>query len=124
MLITAHASFFFFFKILFIYLSGIEGERASEHRQTERQAEAEGEAGSPPSKEPDVGLDPKTLGSWDTWVAQLVKRLPSAQVMIPASWDRVPHRAPCSAGSLLLPLPLPAILSACARSLPLSLSDK
>ena len=51
----------FYFKIVFIYLR--EGERASEHRQTEGQAEAEGEAGSPPSKEPDVGLDPRTLGS-------------------------------------------------------------
>ena len=51
----------------------------------------------------------------DAWVAQLVKQLPLAQVMIPASWDRVPHRAPCSAGSLLLPLP--GSLSACAHSL-------
>ena len=41
------------------------------------------------------------------WVAQAVKRLPSAQVMIPGSWDRAPHGAPCLAGSLLLPLPLP-----------------
>ena len=31
------------------------------------------------------------LTLWGTWVAQLVKWLPSAQVMIPASWDRVPH---------------------------------
>ena len=54
---------------------------------------------------------------WDAWVAQLVKQLPSAQVMISASWDRVPHWAPCSAGSLLLPLPLPATLSVCAPSL-------
>ena len=43
----------------------------------------------------------------DTWVAQLVKCLPSAQVMIPGSWDQVPHWAPCSVGSLLLPLLLP-----------------
>jgi len=43
---------------------------------------------------------------WGAWVAQLVGRLPSAQVMIPGSWDQAPHRAPCSAGSLLLPLPL------------------
>ena len=44
-----------------------------------------------------------------TWVAQVVKHLPSAQVMILGSWDRAPHHAPCSAGSLLstLPLPLP-----------------
>ena len=43
---------------LFIYLSE-EGE--SEHRQTEWQAEAEGETGSLLSKEPDVGLDSRTL---------------------------------------------------------------
>ena len=45
---------------------------------------------------------------WGTCVAQPVKHLPSAQVMIPGSWDRAPHWAPCSAGSLLLSLPLPA----------------
>ena len=58
---------------------------------------------------------------WGTCVAQPVKHLPSAQVMIPGSWDRAPHWAPCSVGSLLLPLPLP--LSA-ASSLSLSLSLK
>ena len=31
----------------------------------------------------------------DAWVAQSVKHLPSAQVMIPGSWDRVLHWAPC-----------------------------
>ena len=30
-----------------------------------------------------------------TWVAQSVKQLPSTQVMIPGSWDRVLHWAPC-----------------------------
>lgn len=45
----------FFFKILFI----CQRERA---QQWERQAE--GEAGSLLSKEPDVGLDPRTAGSW------------------------------------------------------------
>ena len=34
-----------------------------EHKQGERQAEREGEAGSPLSREPNVGLDPRTLGS-------------------------------------------------------------
>lgn len=49
------------------------------------------------------------------WVVQLVKHLPSAQVMIPESWDQVPHRAPYSvAGGLLLLLPLPLV---CAVSL-------
>ena len=38
----------------------------------------------------------------DAWVAQLVKHLPSAQAMIPGSWNQVLHRAPCSVGSLLL----------------------
>jgi len=44
------------------------------------------------------------------WVAQLVGRLPSAQVMVLESRDRVPHRAPCSAGSLLLPLTLTSLI--------------
>jgi len=42
-----------------IYL--FDGER--EHKRGEWQAGAEGEAGSPQSKEPDVGLNPRTLGS-------------------------------------------------------------
>ncbi|XP_059029618.1 ATP synthase subunit C lysine N-methyltransferase isoform X1 [Mustela lutreola] len=37
--------------------------RESEHRQTEWKAESEGEADSPWSKEPDAGLDLRTLGS-------------------------------------------------------------
>ena len=37
---------------------------------------------------------------WGTWVAQLVKRLPSAQVMIPGSWNQ----ALSPVESLLLPL--------------------
>ena len=57
-----------------------------------------------------------------TWVAQLVKRLPSAQVMIPGSWDRVLNQAPCSVGCLLLPLPLPLLLCAPALNISLSLS--
>ena len=52
----------------FIYLF----VRKSEHRQTERQAEAEGEAGSLLSKEPDVGLDTRTRANarhslWDAY---------------------------------------------------------
>jgi len=31
--------------------------------QREREAEAEEEAGSPPSRKPDAGLDPRALGS-------------------------------------------------------------
>ena len=44
----------------------------------------------------------ETIRTWDTWVAQLVKHLPLAQVMIPESQDRAWSRAP-QAGSLLLP---------------------
>ena len=44
------------------------------------------------------------------WVAQLVKRLAFAQVVISGSWDGAPLLAPRSAGNLLLlPLPLPTI---------------
>ena len=40
------------------------------------------------------------------------KHLPSAQVMIPRSWDGASHWAPCSVESLLLlPLALPTPLS-------------
>ena len=69
-------------------------------------------------------LDPKTRQRphqkgelRGTWVARSVGRLPSARVMILGSWDRAPHRAPCSAESLLLPLPLPSALPTCALSL-------
>ena len=48
------------------------------------------------------------------WVAQSVKDLPLAQVMIPGSQDGAPSWAPCSVASLLillsLPLPLPLVL--------------
>ena len=56
-----------------------------------------------------------------TWVAQLVKHLPLAQVMVPGSWDQVQHRAAYSVGSLLFPFPLPASPPTCAHSLSLSL---
>jgi len=49
-------------------------------------------------------------------VGQLVKYLPSAQVMIPGSWDQAWCQALCSVGILLLPLPLLAALPACALS--------
>ena len=39
-----------------------------------------------------------------TWVAQSVKHLPSAQIMILGSWNRALHWAPCSERGLLLPL--------------------
>ena len=56
--------------ILFIYMQERGGEKERErekeraHEQREWQAEGEGEAGSPWSREPDIWLDPKTLGSW------------------------------------------------------------
>ena len=58
------------------------------------------------------------LSKKGTWVAPLVKLLPSAQVMIPGFWDQVLHWAPCSVGGLLLPLPILLPLAhACALSL-------
>jgi len=57
---------------------------------------------------------------WGVWLAQSVKRLPSAQVMIPGSRDRAPRQTPCSAGSLLLPL----LVAPPAYALSLSLSVK
>ena len=41
----------------------------------------------------------------------VVEHLSLAQVMIPGSWDRVPHRA--LSGSLLLPLLMSLPLSVC-----------
>jgi len=43
-------------------------------------------------------------------VAQSVKLLPSAQVIILGFWDQAPCWAPSSVGSLLLSLPLPPIM--------------
>ena len=48
--------FYYIFKDSFIYLTQWE------HKQREKQAE--GEADSLLSREPDVGLDPRTLQSW------------------------------------------------------------
>ena len=61
----------------------------------------------PPSKKGSLFF--KKLGG--TWLAQCFRRLPSAKVMIPGSWDRASPGAPCAAGSLLLPLPLACALS-------------
>ena len=41
---------------------------------------------------------------WGAWVALLVKCLPTAQVMIPGTWDQALHGAPCFCLPLLLPL--------------------
>ena len=57
--------------------------------------------------------DPKTTGlinrclTRSAWVALWVGHLPLAQVIIPGTWDQALHGAPCSSGSLLLPLPWP-----------------
>lgn len=46
---------------LFIFIYSLSRER--EHKQGKQQAEGEGVAGSPLSREPDLGLDPSTPGS-------------------------------------------------------------
>ena len=51
---------FFFFKILFIYLT--ERQRETVREETQAEGVGEGEAGFPLSREPDEGLDPR---SWD-----------------------------------------------------------
>ena len=53
-------------------------------------------------------------------MAQMVKHLPLAQVIIPGSWDRALRQALWSVGNLLLPLPTPPPTS----TLSLSLSNK
>ena len=50
-------------------------------------------------------------------MAQSVKCLTSVQVMISRPWDPAPGGAPCSAGSLLVPLPACAHAHVCALSL-------
>jgi len=55
----------------------------------------------------------------------VIQRLRLAQVMVPGSWDRALHRAPCSAGSLLLSLfPTPALFLTVSVSLSLILINK
>ena len=56
----------------------------------------------------------KMLVMWGTWVVQSVKHLPSAQVMVLGSQDRVLLLAPYLAGGLLLLFPLP--LCSCSVS--------
>ena len=51
------------------------------------------------------------------WLAQRAGPLPLAQIMDSGSWDRAPHWALCSAGSLFPPLSLPASLPTCDLSL-------
>ena len=56
----------FFFKILFIHLRErmyVNGGRERERARAGGGAEGEGEAGFPLSREPDMGLDPRTPGS-------------------------------------------------------------
>ena len=53
------------------------------------------------------------------WVAQLVKQLPLAQVPVLESRDRVPHQAPSSMGSLLLPLTFSPLMLSLTRVLSL-----
>jgi len=64
---------------------------------------------------------PNKKAGWGHLGGSVVKRLPSAQVMISGSWDRAPHQAPCPAESPLLPLPLPAAPRLC--SLPFSVKQ-
>ena len=52
------------FKVLLnLFVREKEREQASELAQAEGERETEGEAGSPLSKEPDVGLNPRAPGS-------------------------------------------------------------
>ena len=78
------------------------------------------------AKERGTQVEEITKASWKglwLWVAQSVKCLPSAQVMISGSWDQALHQAPCSAGSLLLLLPLPLLVLSLSLSLSLSHSQ-
>lgn len=49
----------------------------------------------------------KSIGFGGAWVSRWVKHLPLVQFIILGSWYWAPCWAPCSAGSLLLPLPFP-----------------
>ena len=54
---------YLFLKILFIYLTERECKRARGNVSRGSSREREGEAGSSPSREPNVGLNPRILGS-------------------------------------------------------------
>ena len=41
-----------------------------------------------------VRLGGASLNSGGTWGDSVIEHLPSAQGVIPGSWDRAPHRAP------------------------------
>ena len=92
--------------------------RAEAWRQDQQAGQGEpepsserGVAGREGPRQPD-GQGPAQECFGGTWVAQSVKRLPSAQVMIPGSW------ATRLAGSLLLPLLLHPPPSLCPLATP------
>ncbi|XP_034513918.1 bone marrow stromal antigen 2 isoform X1 [Ailuropoda melanoleuca] len=108
--------------------ASLEKENARGQKQLIREKELQGEIEKLKQELQDALEKVERLRSWcpsfsvnrpprDAWLAQSVKRLPSAQVMVSRSWNGVPHQAPCSAGSLLLPLPPPAAPPSCALSL-------
>ena len=68
-------------------------------------------------KLPSSNICLRTASIWGCLVAQSVAHLPSAQVLIPGSWDGALCLAPCSAGNLLL-----SLLHTCAPSHYLCLS--
>ena len=56
--------YFILFKIFFLKIYLFIWQREGEHKQGEQQAEGEGEADSPLSKEPHVGLNPTGIMTW------------------------------------------------------------
>ena len=68
----------------------------------------------------------KLNNPWDAWVAQMVKRLPWAQLMISGFWDQAPRLASGTVGSLLLspPLPLPLLVLSLSNEYIKSLKTK
>ena len=67
----------------------------------------------------------KTKNFWGAWVAQLVKHLSSAQVMILESQDQVSHLVPCWGGKESASLSAPPwLMFTCCSSLTLSQINK